>query len=80
MGMSDARRSALRWLGRFTFSLLILAALVGWRGYEIVIGRRLTPSWHGWLYIAGAAALASLAMAGLRERHRPRDHETDDER
>jgi len=57
-----------KWLGRFAFALIILAA------WQFMEGRAARdkggdPTRH---YIA-AAILAGVGAAGMRERHRPQD-------
>jgi hypothetical protein len=58
-----------RWLPRFAFSLLILAAVLAWEGRRVATGERrsrLTPA----AFYTGATVCFLLGIAAIRERHR----------
>jgi hypothetical protein len=55
-----------KWLARFSFSFLVLAAVLVWEGRK---ARERGDS--ATLHYIGAAVLAGAAFAGMRERHRP---------
>jgi hypothetical protein len=57
-----------RLLSRFSFSLLALAFLLGYTGYRAAADGR--DRWHVVPWYVGAAAVAAVGLAGLRERHR----------
>ena len=60
-----------RWLARLWLSFVIIAAVLAWNAYKASTGR-LGPVSNGRivLYAIGAAACFSLAMLGVRIRHR----------
>jgi hypothetical protein len=59
-----------KWLARFSFSFLILAAFMAWEAYKMVAGRvPLVPA-RLTLLCAGAGVCTALAAAGIRARHR----------
>ncbi len=65
---------ASRWLARLTFSFFILAAVLGWEGYQASTGRRPgVPQWRATVYMFAAGAFFLLGSAGVRARHRPYD-------
>ena len=59
------------WLGRASFSFLIVATFLVWEGYQISQGR-LVPnkSWQMVLCYIGAALCFALFLVGAHERHR----------
>ena len=59
-----------RWLGRLSFSFLIIGLILGWHGYT---EREKLPQWRATLELAGAAVCIVLFIAGTRERHRGED-------
>ena len=62
-----------RWLARFAFPFLILAAVLAWEGHRVASGQRhsrFTPL----AFYAGATACFLLGVAAIRERHR-REHQ-----
>jgi hypothetical protein len=63
-----------RWLARLAFAFLVVAFALAWEGYRAFTGQR-GPVAQGrvMLYYGGAVVLAGLGMAGVRERHRPRE-------
>lgn len=64
-----------RWLARLSFSFLIIAGVLVYEARK-ASERGQSTGWH----YAGAAILAGAAMAGMRERHRPRDFDDDQPR
>jgi hypothetical protein len=60
-----------RWIGRLTFSFVIIAAAMAWEGYKALgtEGRPQRPARAMGCFIAAGASMA-LASAGMRERHR----------
>jgi hypothetical protein len=57
-----------RWLARLSFPFFILAFVLAWQAW-----RRSQEGTGGWQVTAmylGAALLAGMALAGVRERHR----------
>ena len=61
-----------RWVARFTFTFVALAAVLAWEGRRVARGER--PSRAApVVWYAGAAACVALAAFSLRERHRPAD-------
>jgi hypothetical protein len=57
-----------RWLARLSFPFFILAFVLAWQAW-----RRSQEGAGGWQVTAmylGAALLAGMALAGVRERHR----------
>jgi hypothetical protein len=69
-----------RWLGRLSFSFLIIACVLLWTGYKDLTGDATHPRRTGraLLCFVGGGACMALASAGMRERHRRYDE--DDER
>jgi hypothetical protein len=63
-----------RWLARLSFAFLVLAFALAWEGHRAAAGLR-GPAAQARvpLYYGGAIALVGLGLAGVRERHRPRD-------
>jgi hypothetical protein len=60
-----------RWLSRFSFTFLILAALCAWEIYNIGQGRRgFVPQWKIALYYVAGIVSAVLGAIGIRARHR----------
>jgi hypothetical protein len=68
---NDWQAITRRWLGRLSFSFLVIAFFLGWEGYK-----RYTAAggagldWHALLYFVAAAMSVALGFTGLRERHR----------
>ena len=64
-----------RWLGRFSFSFLIVGFFLAWEGYKryTLLGGRL--DWRAALYLLAAMLSLVLGMVGVRERHRRDDHD-----
>jgi hypothetical protein len=59
------------WLERLSFSMLIVATVLAWEGYQSVQGRRgPVPTSHIVLLFAGAAICFIVALIGARLRHR----------
>jgi hypothetical protein len=69
----DLHRLTRRWLGRFSFTFLVIAfflAYEGYRRYQILRGEM---DWRAMLYFFAATVSVVLAFTGLRERHRHDD-------
>jgi hypothetical protein len=66
-----------RWLGRLTFSFMILACVLLWTGYKDLTGDATHPRRTGraLLCFVGGGACMALASAGMRERHRRYDED-----
>lgn len=61
-----------RWLGRLSFSFLIVAFFLGWQGYkEYIAAGGAIADWRTLLHFVAAVLALLLGFAGLRERHRP---------
>ena len=59
------------WLARFSFSFIIVAAVLAWEGYQTRRGTRpARPAWAAYAFVAGAALCFGLGLRGVRERHR----------
>lgn len=56
-----------RWLGRLSFSLLILSGLCAWTVYTAVQTTGWTPT--AFLWLAGSIAAGIVEMIGVRLRH-----------
>jgi hypothetical protein len=63
-----------RWLARLSFAFLVLAFALAWDGHRAAAGLR-GPAAQARvpLYYGGAIVLVGLGLAGVRERHRPRE-------
>jgi hypothetical protein len=59
-----------KWLARFSFSFLILAAFMAWEAYKMIAGRVPMAPARLALFCVGAGVCAALAAAGIRARHR----------
>jgi hypothetical protein len=65
-------RNPRAWLARFSFSFVLVGAVLAWEGYQSVTGNRgPVPQSRIVLYFAGALICWALGLAGVRERHRP---------
>lgn len=61
-----------RWMGRLSFSFLIVAFFLGWKGYkQYVAAGGAIADWRTLLDFVAAVLALLLGLAGLRERHRP---------
>jgi hypothetical protein len=61
----------LQWLSRFSFTLLILGALLFYQAYLGTSGRaERLATWQVALLIIGGAFSISLGLRGIKERHR----------
>lgn len=58
-----------RWLGRLSFSFLVVAFFLLWQGYERFKSAGDMADWRTALYFGAAGASLALALLGLRERH-----------
>lgn len=59
-----------RWLGRLSFSFLVVAFFLGWEGYKRYVAfGGLIADWRALLDLVGAAMSLMLGMTGLKERH-----------
>jgi hypothetical protein len=68
---NDWRQIALRWLGRFSFSFLVIGFFLAWEGYKrYTAANAQAGDWRTTLYFIGAMASVALGFTGLRERHR----------
>jgi len=69
--------SRRRWLARLSFSFLIVAVCLGYTAYR---GEQSNALSHGrvMLYLFAAALAFSLFLMGTREKHRPRDGDSED--
>ena len=61
---------ARQWLGRLSFSFLVVAFFLTWQGYNRFQVAGDATDWRTVLYLCAAGASLALAFAGLRERHR----------
>lgn len=61
---------ARQWLGRLSFSFLVVAFLLTWQGYKRFHDAGDASDWRTVLYFGAAGASLVLALTGLRERHR----------
>jgi len=68
---NDLSTITRRWLGRLSFSFLVVAFFLAWEGYKRYQAAAGAADWRIILYFAAAAASVVLGFAGLRERHRP---------
>jgi predicted membrane protein len=60
------------WLGRLSFSFIIIGAVLLWESYKILSGRMIgVPAWRVGLYLAGAVCALVVGALGIRQRHRP---------
>jgi hypothetical protein len=59
-----------KWLARFSFSFLILAAFMAWEAYRMIAGRVPMVPVRLTLLCIGTGVCAALAGAGIRARHR----------
>jgi len=60
-----------RWLGRLSFSFVIIGAVLLWESYKILSGRVVgVPTWRVGLYLAGAVCALAVGALGIRQRHR----------
>ena len=57
-----------QWLARLGFSLIVLACVLAWEGYQASL--RQAEPWRVWASYLGAAACLGVGLAGVRERHR----------
>jgi hypothetical protein len=58
------------WLGRLTFSFLVVAFVLGWVGYKrYAAAGGAVGDWQTLLDFVAAALAAALGIAGLRRRH-----------
>jgi hypothetical protein len=62
--------AANRWIARFAFTFLILAALLVYQGYRELTTLANPDKWRIGLYFVGAGIGLGLAVRGFRERHR----------
>ena len=61
----------MRWLSRFSFSLLAIGAVLFYQAYLGAGGRgEPLPQWKIVLLLAGGVCAVSLGLRGIRERHR----------
>lgn len=61
-----------RWLGRFSYSFIIIGAVLLWESYKVFSGRVAgVPTWRVGLYLAGAVCALVVGVLGIRQRHRP---------
>lgn len=58
-----------KWLGRFSFTLLILGAFLFYQVYQFQTSGEKLPAWQTLLMVIGGAAFISLGMQGIRFRH-----------
>ncbi len=65
----------LHWVGRFSFTFLILAFLLGWQGRKLDEAGDQRNKVR--LYYAGSAVCLVAGMIGVRLRHRDNQHEPD---
>lgn len=60
------------WLGRLSFSFLVIAFFLGWEGHKrYVAAGGAIADWRTMLDFVAAALSLVLGFTGLRERHRP---------
>lgn len=60
-----------RWLGRLSFSFLVVAFFLAWEGHRrYVMSGGVVDDWRTLLDFIGAALAMLLGLSGLRERHR----------
>ena len=66
-----------RWLGRLTFSFVIIACVLLWTGYKDLRPDETRPrrSGRALACFIGAGACMALASSGMRERHRRYDED-----
>lgn len=70
--MNSHRSITRRWLGRLSFSFLVVAFFLGWQGYkEYMAAGGAIADWRTLLHFIAAVLALLLGFAGLRERHRP---------
>lgn len=63
-----------RWLGRLSFSFLVIALFLGWEGYRrYEVSGGAIMDWRTVLYFFAAVLSLVMAFIGLRERHRPEE-------
>ena len=62
-----------RWLARFSFSFIVLAAVCFWKGYTI--DQRNNPDERAKVILlwSGGGLLLGLGLAGIKARHRQGD-------
>jgi hypothetical protein len=59
-----------------SFSFFVVAFVLGWEGYKLHIAAGgAGDDWRTFLYFIAAAMSLALGIIGVRERHRPDDHE-----
>ena len=64
-------RFTRHWLGRFSFTFLVIAFFLGWEAYKKYSkGPEERADWRTLVYCLGAGASLLLAFTGLRERYR----------
>jgi hypothetical protein len=68
-----------RWLARFSFTFLIISALLVIQGYRELTGRVQMNKARVALCFVGAGLGLALTIRGIRERHRSTDTSNDDE-
>ena len=60
-----------KWIARFAFSFILLAAVFAWEGYHAQRGDRgPVETWKIYAFYAAAALCFGLGLRGIRERHR----------
>ena len=59
-----------RWLSRLAFSFLIIAGVLVWQAMHLQSAPPGQRRWRMALYLVAAGMSASLALMGLRVRHR----------
>lgn len=68
---NDWSQITRHWVGRFSFTFLVIAFFLGWEAYKKYSGiPDERTDWRTILYCLGAAASLLLAFTGLRERYR----------
>lgn len=69
-----------QWLGRLSFSFLIIAMVCGWEAYQAAAGNRpAAPAWRAPVLSVSAAVAFVFFLAGTRARHARRDDYRPDE-
>ena len=70
---NDWAETTRRWLGRLSFSFLVVAFFLGWEGHRryVMLGGA-ARDWRMLLDFIGAALALLMGLRGLRERHKGR--------
>jgi hypothetical protein len=67
-----------RWLGRLSFSFLIVGVVLAWESYQAHAGRRANvPPWRVPAFATASVILIALFFVGIRFRHRRDDEPSD---